>query len=261
MQLPAKNLPVKKVKRDNPNKFLIVKKIIQTISLLPNWVEIFENVYNQLNETFSITAFHGGFYNKKNEKIDWIFNIDSGVVSRDIISSKLTPFEHEAVSKKQTMINSTKRNQNKNFTLIAPVFFKDLFIGLLSMNYTNSEKPEKEIELLSIISSIISLAKQIDAGKLKYRNKTDSQLKEAEQVNKKLKSIIEVARAIAHELNQPLTGISGYCTLIKEELSSRNNAQIINDLDEIQKQANRLEALILKFQSVAHIENEENEQN
>jgi len=72
---------------------------------------------------------------------------------------------------------------------------------------------------------------------------------------KRLNSIITFARSIGHELNQPLTGISGYCALLKEEFDKESTAY--QDIDEIEKQALRLERIINKFQSVTHLDYKE----
>ncbi len=66
-------------------------------------------------------------------------------------------------------------------------------------------------------------------------------------------SVVQLARAVVHEFNQPLTGISGYCALIKEEL--QDNGQLYRDIDEIEKQARRLEELVQQFHSVANLTN------
>ncbi|MCG8608796.1 GAF domain-containing protein [bacterium] len=70
--------------------------------------------------------------------------------------------------------------------------------------------------------------------------------------NVKLRSVIDLARRICHEMNQPLTGISGYCALIREELAKDHHAY--EDLNQIEVQAQRLEQLIYNFQSIAQLE-------
>jgi hypothetical protein len=75
----------------------------------------------------------------------------------------------------------------------------------------------------------------------------------------RLNSVVEFARAVGHELNQPLTGISGYCALIKEEVDV--NSAIYRDVVEIEKQATRLERTVVKFQNIAHLDYSENVEN
>jgi signal transduction histidine kinase len=69
--------------------------------------------------------------------------------------------------------------------------------------------------------------------------------------NHRLRSVIDLARRICHEMNQPLTGISGYCALIREELAEDHRAY--EDLSQIEEQAQRLEQLIYDFQSIAQL--------
>jgi signal transduction histidine kinase len=75
---------------------------------------------------------------------------------------------------------------------------------------------------------------------------------------KRLNSIIAFARTIGHELNQPLTGISGYCALIKEEVDQ--SGSVYQDIAEIERQAVRLERIVNKFQSVTHLDYKEHKQ-
>jgi K+-sensing histidine kinase KdpD len=87
------------------------------------------------------------------------------------------------------------------------------------------------------------------------RDITEKKIYEEETIQKeKLKSVIELAGAVGHELNQPLTGITGYCALIKEELHEEH--PLYNDINEIEKQAARLEKLVNKFQNIARLENQ-----
>lgn len=80
------------------------------------------------------------------------------------------------------------------------------------------------------------------------RKKYDEELIQRE----KLQTVIELAGAVGHELNQPLTGITGYCALLKEDLDEDH--PIYKDIEEIEKQATRLEKLVRKFQKITHIE-------
>ena len=73
--------------------------------------------------------------------------------------------------------------------------------------------------------------------------------------NERLNSLISFARSIGHELNQPLTGISGYCALLKEEVDQ--GSQVYQDITEIERQAIRLERIVNKFQSVTHLDYKE----
>ncbi|MFQ5636827.1 MAG: sensor histidine kinase [bacterium] len=71
-------------------------------------------------------------------------------------------------------------------------------------------------------------------------------------LSEKISSVLELAVDVSHEMNQPLTGISGFCALIKEQISEAE--PIYQDVLQIEKQARRLEQLVNKFQSIAQIE-------
>ncbi len=68
----------------------------------------------------------------------------------------------------------------------------------------------------------------------------------------KLKSNLELAARISHEMNQPLTGILGICHLITEQIDEAH--PLFDDIQQIKKQAERLEQLVSKFQSAALLE-------
>lgn len=67
----------------------------------------------------------------------------------------------------------------------------------------------------------------------------------------RLSLAVEMAGSIAHEINQPLTGILGYLALIKEDLNSED--PLIPDLEKIEGQAERISELVKKFQRVVKI--------
>ncbi|GBD94967.1 sporulation kinase A [bacterium BMS3Abin05] len=70
--------------------------------------------------------------------------------------------------------------------------------------------------------------------------------------SERLNLAVEMAGSIAHEINQPLTGILGYLSLIKEDLSGDN--PMYPDLEEIEKQAERISELVKKFQNIVKVE-------
>ncbi|MFQ5707455.1 MAG: histidine kinase dimerization/phospho-acceptor domain-containing protein [bacterium] len=63
-----------------------------------------------------------------------------------------------------------------------------------------------------------------------------------------LQSILESAASISHEMNQPLTGITGYCMLIQEDLNQDD--PLYEEVGEIKKQAIRLEELVQRLQQI-----------
>lgn len=69
----------------------------------------------------------------------------------------------------------------------------------------------------------------------------------------KFKAVFSLVGAIAHKLNQPLTGITCYSSMILEDINEDNT--YYQEICEIDSQAHRLEALIRKFQRITKLEN------
>lgn len=87
------------------------------------------------------------------------------------------------------------------------------------------------------------------------RDITEKKRGEEEKLRvEKMKTALHLAGSVAHELNQPLTGITGYCSLIAEEVSSEESW--FPAFKAIAEQAARIEALIKKFQKLTHLEHQ-----
>lgn len=69
-----------------------------------------------------------------------------------------------------------------------------------------------------------------------------------QEMNRALRERFKAAGAVTHEMNQPLTGVAGYCTLIEEELDEDH--PFFNDMREIKRQAYRLEELVRHLQQI-----------
>jgi len=76
---------------------------------------------------------------------------------------------------------------------------------------------------------------------------------EAERVKKeKLQSILEIAGAVCHELNQPLQAVSGYSELVKLEMDESD--PLYPKIEEIQKQVDRMGMITRKLSSITEYE-------
>jgi len=113
--------------------------------------------------------------------------------------------------------------------------------GHLGLHDNDLEKMFSGNSLLTSILDCLEIERVKDVSALKH-------LKErVEQIQKDEKAIA-YAKHLTHELNQPLTGISGLISLILEE-TSEVDAHYEN-LKEIEKQADRLQGMIQKFQNL-----------
>lgn len=96
----------------------------------------------------------------------------------------------------------------------------------------------------NLLSSILDC---LEIGMVKDVPTLEHLKERVDQIEKDEKAIA-YARHLAHELNQPLTGISGLISLILEET---NEADLhYENLKEIEKQADRLKNMIQKFQNL-----------
>ena len=85
-----------------------------------------------------------------------------------------------------------------------------------------------------------------------FENITEVKKNETEKIeHDRMEMAVQMAGSIAHELNQPLTGILGYCSLLMEDLNS--DSEIFNDIKIIEEQAVRISSLVKKFQNLVRI--------
>ncbi len=86
------------------------------------------------------------------------------------------------------------------------------------------------------------------------RDITREKRQDAEKIRiEQLETAMAMAGSIAHELNQPLTGITGLTSLVLEDLEPEDEFSY-ESLKEIEIQANRMRELIRRFQNIAKIE-------
>ncbi len=86
------------------------------------------------------------------------------------------------------------------------------------------------------------------------RDITQEKRQDAEKIRiEQLETAMAMAGSIAHELNQPLTGITGLTSLVLEDLEPEDDFSY-ESLKEIETQANRMRELIRRFQNIAKIE-------
>ena len=105
---------------------------------------------------------------------------------------------------------------------------------------------------------LITVSQFLDFDFSKYflflvKDITEIKQYESEKIkSERLTLAIEMAGSIAHEINQPLTGILGYLALIKEDLKPED--PLMSDLQEVERQAERISDLVKRFRNVVKIE-------
>ncbi len=108
------------------------------------------------------------------------------------------------------------------------------------------------------VNSFPILAGSISSSKLavvQYVNRTNDRILYLQTLqNEKMRSIGQLAGHIAHELNNPLTGIHSLAQILASEAEDKNRA---NDFFEIQKAAERSQRIIQSLLSFANTQSRE----
>lgn len=246
----------------------ILNRISKYINSLSGLEDGFWKLYELIGELMPADALNIGLCDENRDLLDWLFVVEQGkrlLTDHYLLASEII---HQAISKREPVYRNAERNLSDSnnhskeacsnssiSTIVAPLMIRGHVVGVIAVkSHHHGLYTAIDAEILSIISCQLSLALH-NCGvfqRLQKESNHKDQLVETAKENEKLLSIVELARSVAHELNQPLTGIAGYCALAKEELDREHPTY--NDITEIQNQAARLENLIYKFQKIAHLE-------
>ncbi|MFQ5768954.1 MAG: histidine kinase dimerization/phospho-acceptor domain-containing protein [bacterium] len=259
-------------------RFDTLYKISQFVQSESDLEKLNWSIYQLVCGVIALDAFYIGLYYEKDNLLDLIFIIDEGKRYPRVLESIGTGFCSRAILKKETVIlnrtvediKSLSRQEIKTIgnrerisksIIVSPLIISDQVVGVVSaQSYGQIIYSEAETKLLSIIGSQVAGVWQ-NAWNLQSMSVDKDELNASEIIGQplefmqteKLRSVLKLAFTLAHEMNQPLTGISGYCALIREEIEEDH--PIYKDIKQIEKQAQRLEQLINKFQTIAQLEN------
>ncbi|MFZ5519376.1 MAG: GAF domain-containing protein [Candidatus Zhuqueibacterota bacterium] len=145
----------------------------------------------------------------------------------DVVLSQIDPILNEnllskAFKEKLPAIETKTARREFYSVLLSPIKISNKATGILAVINDTTHKKRYEIELIH---------------------------------SERYKAVINLAAAVAHELNQPLTGIACYCSLLLEEIAE--GEKHYEEIFEIDVQANRLMELIRKIQTLARVETRE----
>ncbi|AEP35327.1 two-component system sensor histidine kinase NtrB [Chlamydia trachomatis] len=137
-------------------------------------------------------------------------------------------------------------------------FFPDTFFGFSVQEALEKEVPPKTIRLtlsqeLSQKEVEVFVRKNISHGFLFLLIRDRSDYRQLEQAIEKYRSISElgkIAATLAHEIRNPLTSISGFATLLKEELSSERHQRMLNVIIEGTRSLNSLVSSMLEYTKI-----------
>ncbi len=253
------------------------------------------DIYNLVNSVIPLDIFYFGLFMEKANLLDLKLIMDEGLryprvsvaIRKDIVSQAILSRKTMVLNRTEAEIKSLNHDEydtvgNKQkiskSIIVTPVMIPGRVVGVISVqSYSPDLYSATEVKLMKIICAQIAGSVE-SAKKIESEINYERNLKVAEENEEyrksgglvslqkdyekvvlqkdNLQSIVELATMISHEMNQPLTGISGYCALIKEDLEE--NEPIYNDLKQIQKQARRLEQLITDFQSIIQLAQTDN---
>ncbi len=230
-----------------PNPLCSLGKIGQFLNSAPQAPQVIQDIRDELRAVLPVASISIAKYEATTGGFDWLLrgNLDS---------DELTAIEKRMLLRKQIEHSPESSSRPRKLQVLAiPMVFENEVVGLMHAKSPRGVAfSETDEAFLVAVAAHLTTAFRDTAPVASEHDVLKEKLEEAENKNRKLLSIIEIARSIAHEFNQPLTGISGYCTLILEELESETN--VLDDVAEIKKQAKRLENLVHKFQNIAHVE-------
>ncbi len=213
-----------------------------------------EQLANCMKAILPLARIRVGTYEGSTGLVKWLFADHSLAASVDEQGVRPEDALREAIATREILL---WKSADTGCCLIAPLMLGKRVVGVVEMQALDDALWFAEMrEPISTLCGYFGLVIENFSLSTKSNEVEASVLEDERRKNQKLRSIIDVARSIAHELNQPLTGIGGYCTLIREDLS--DDHAIIKDIDEIMKQAARLEELVYRFQNITHVEYDDN---
>lgn len=227
-----------------------LEQLIQSINRGVLNDHLFQEIYDRLSTILEIDIYYIGLFHpgKKNLSLDFVIS-DHCRRPRVSLPTEYT-FLSEVIAMKRTILIPNKddycvvpANPGKNHrfpgkkaqsALAAPLVSQNEVLGVICIqSYREDTYDDEDAKLLSTLACC--LASELNNSKIS-REKQE------------LQSNFNLAEKIAHEVNQPLTGIIGYCALMTEDMSEDH--PLYDDMNEIKNQSYRLEALIRNFQQI-----------
>jgi len=139
---------------------------------------------------------------------------------------------------------------------IDPILNENLLDKAFKEKLPAIETKTAQREFYSVLLSPIKISNEATGILAVINDITHKKRYEIELIqSERYKAVINLAAAVAHELNQPLTGITCYCSLLLEDIA--RGEKHYEEISEIDVQANRLMELIRKIQTLARVETRE----
>ncbi|RMD94674.1 MAG: GAF domain-containing protein, partial [Calditrichaeota bacterium] len=227
-----------------------IKSITSILTSPFDFENKYSQIYKEISKLLPMDGMFLGLYLKENSLLHLIFIMNENQRFPEVTIPVESRIEKEALTKRRPVLkNNIKQSLNYlnnnhkvvRSTLAAPLIYRDQVIGLVSLqNYTSNVYLETHLEFLSLISGFITL------------DVINFILTKAREIEK---NALKQLQKVSHELTQPLTGITGYCNLIREEISKDD--PFFREISDMEEQALRLEKLIQKVQMTVHLNHSE----
>ena len=244
----------KKISNASLNVLTEISEIFVSTSDL---YDLANKIFYALRKIIKFDAFYIALIQKTENDFNYIINADGSeqydikkqMIIEDsirdvILNKKAVLINYTELEYKEKIINNVKKTFGNDKKLsksymIAPIIYKEKIIGIISTHsYIFNFYKDFELNILSLIANQLAVA-------IKNIELNNNVIK-----IKKMKALIELIRNLTHKLNQPLTGITCYNSLIMEELNK--NDKFYDELFEIDTQALNMEQLIKKIQKAAN---------
>jgi|GEM_PF-3363204 len=237
----------------------LLSRISLAINSTSQLDDLFESIHQQVHAVVPLSEFCIGRYAEETDHVEWLFATPNGQSLTSASASRPDAATKEAILRR-TLLDKRDEAGSPGLTevggeIVVPLLLQNEIVGVMrACSAAGTVFSPDDSSCFAVLACHLAQVLQRTFGEEATAHPEHvGRYESIEKKNKKLISIIEIARSIAHEFNQPLTGISGYCTLIKEELDD-GPERIFEDISEIQKQSARLEELVFKFQNIAHVE-------
>lgn len=255
----ARTKVFKSKKSDKMSRVMdVLYRIVDSVNSESSASDLSMEIYQLVSQLIPCDFFAIALCYPSSDELHFVFTVADGKCYPPVVQKLEADLIRDAIANKRVVIlNKANRAQSIAHELnkqnharptrsiaVVPMVFQGKALGILcAESYRPSAYTQEDGRWLSILASQVG---GLFAAMNNVQSDEDKESARARWQSTKL--VLEAARRIGHEMNQPLTGISGYCALIMEEIDKAN--PIYDDLHQIELQTRRLEQLVYDFQSL-----------
>jgi len=220
----ALNIESYKLHAFGDNQKIVIEAITDYYSKALNNAILFDQINKEKEKTEAILS-------QMNEGVVFV-DEQNCVIYSNKAALKLFPQKHREASTWLPFYQTTKKElgDKSQISLENNLENKIIHVSAIRMNSTN------DIGNILIVFNDVTKNKHFENERIK---------------NEKMNLAVKMAGSVAHEINQPLTGILGFCSLLQEELHQKS--ELTENIKIIENQAIQISTLIKKFQNLVTI--------